>query len=77
MTDDPEWLNPANDRKTPFTDEELEEFVESFIRGLDEAEWSTLKSRFGEEEARKNIKAGFIAKDERNLINLEPKGGIH
>ena len=31
MTDDPEWLNPANDRKTPYTDEELEEFVESFI----------------------------------------------
>jgi len=77
MTDEPEWMNPANDRKTPYTDEELDEFVDGFIQGLDEAEWSALKVRFGEDEARKNIKAGFIANDERNLINRVPKGGVH
>ena len=77
MTDDPDWLNPANDRKTPYTDEELDEFVYGFIRGLDKAEWSALKAKFGEDEARKNIRAGIIASDERNLINLEPKGGVH
>ncbi len=77
MTDDPDWLNPENDRKTPYTDEELEELVEGFINGLDDAEWSALKSKYGEDEARKNIKAGLIANDERNLINLEPKGGVH
>jgi hypothetical protein len=77
MTDEPEWMNPENDRKTPYTDEELEEFVDGFIQGLDEAEWLELKSRFGEDEARKNIMAGFIASDERNLINRAPEGGVH
>jgi hypothetical protein len=77
MTDEPDWLNPANDRKTPYTDEELDEFVEGFIRGLDDAEWRALKLKYGEEEARKNIKAGFIAMDERNLVNLQPQGGVH
>jgi hypothetical protein len=77
MADDPAWMNPENDRKTPYTDEELDEFVEGFIRGLDEAEWLALKSRFGEDEARKKIRDGFIANDEYNLINLQPIGGIH
>ena len=27
MTDEPDWMNPANDRKTPYTEEELERFV--------------------------------------------------
>ena len=34
MIDVPDWMNPANDRKTPYTDEELELFVDGFIRGL-------------------------------------------
>ena len=34
MKDDdkePDWMNPANDRKTPYTNEEIEEFVDGFI----------------------------------------------
>ena len=77
MTDEPKWMNPENDRKTPYTDEELDEFVEGFIQGLDNDEWSALKLKFGEGEARKNIRAGFIKRDERNLINVEPKEGAH
>ncbi|MFT6991683.1 MAG: hypothetical protein ACJASL_003672 [Paraglaciecola sp.] len=26
MVDKPNWVNPGNDRKTPYTDEELERF---------------------------------------------------
>ncbi len=77
MSDEPDWMNAENDRKTPYTDDELDEFVEGFIRGLSAAEWSALKVKYGEEDARKIIKSGFVAKDERNLANLEPKGGMH
>ena len=31
-----DWMNPANDRKTPYTDEEIDTFVEDYIPGLDE-----------------------------------------
>ncbi|MEY8215142.1 MAG: hypothetical protein RPR97_11775 [Colwellia sp.] len=36
MTDEPDWMNPANDRKTPYTDEELESFVDGFIAGFED-----------------------------------------
>ena len=57
MTDEPDWLNPANDRKTPYTDEELELFVDGFIDGFEE-EWKDLKLKLGEQPARQRIKAG-------------------
>lgn len=72
MTDEPDWMNPANDRKTPYTDKELELFVDGF-----EDEWEDLKFKLGETMARQKIKDGFIAKDERNLLNIEPDGEIH
>ena len=27
---EPDWMNPANDRKTPYTDEEIDTFVAGF-----------------------------------------------
>ena len=76
MTDEPDWMNPANDRKTPYTDKELELFVDGFIEGF-EYEWEDLKFKLGETMVRQKIKDGFIAKDERNLLNIEPDGEIH
>ncbi len=52
MKDDdkePDWMNPANDRKTPYTNEEIEEFVDGFILGLDDHEWSAMKAELGED----------------------------
>ena len=69
-------MNPANDRKTRYTDEELELFVDGFIDSFGN-EWEDLKFKFGESIARKKIKDGFIAKDENNLLNIEPGGEIH
>jgi hypothetical protein len=34
--EDPDWINPANDRKTPYSEEEIDTFVENFILGLDD-----------------------------------------
>ena len=47
----PDWVNPANDRKTPYTEEEIDTFVEDFILGLDEQEWLSMTSERGEETA--------------------------
>ena len=80
MKDDdnePDWMNPANDRKTPYTNEEIEEFVDGFILGLDDHEWSAMKAELGEEKAREKIRAGMIRMDERNLINMTPEGPIN
>jgi hypothetical protein len=73
----PDWTNPANDRNTPYTEEEVERLVEDFILGLDDQEWLSMKSVFGEEDARARIRAGFVKADERNLINITPKGPVH
>jgi len=74
---DPEWMNPANDRKTPYTDEEIEVFVDGFIIGLDDHEWAEMKNKYGEENARNKIRAGMVKMDERNLISITPDGQKH
>ena len=73
----PDWTNPANDRKTPYTEDEINLLVEGFILGLDDQDWLAMKSDLGEENARRRIRAGFIRMDERNLINMTPKGSVH
>ena len=74
---DPDFMNPANDRKTPYTDEEIEIFVEGFIIGLDDDEWDEMKIKYGEENARNKIRTGIVKMDERNLINITPDGPKH
>jgi hypothetical protein len=73
----PDWINPANDRKTPYTEDEINLLVEGFILGLDDQDWLAMKSDLGEENARKTIRAGFVRMDERNLTNMTPKGSVH
>ena len=73
----PDWMNPANDRKTPFTEEEIDTFVEDFILGLDEQEWLSITAEHGEEKARERIRAAFVNMDENNLVNMSPKGSVN
>jgi hypothetical protein len=74
---EPDWINPANDRKTPYTEEEIDTFVEDFIRGLDEQEWLSITAEYGEEKARKRIRNAFVKMDENNLVNMSPKGSVN
>ena len=74
---EPGWMNPANDHHTPYTEEEIDVFVEGFIRGLDEQEWLLMKSELGEQKAREKIRAGIVKMDTRNLANITPEGSIH
>jgi len=74
LTDGPAWLNPANDRKTPYMEEELEQFVDGAISNMDDVEaWNNLVAEHGEKKAREILKEGFRRMDERNLVNMETK----
>jgi len=47
-SEEPDWVNPANDRETPYTEEERDAFVEGFVLGLDEEEWAQMRFEHGE-----------------------------
>jgi len=56
-----EWL----DRTTPYTEEELDLFVESTLEGIrDTASWQNLVDRVGQEEARRILRSRLIMQDE-------------
>ena len=68
----PSWIDDANDRITPYTDEELDLFIEGFKKGMsDTPAWKELVGRVGEEEAERIIRRGFINMDP-NLKNNRP-----
>ena len=52
---DPDWLDPRKDRKTPYSDQELELLVEGFVSSMgDVADWNQMVKEIGE------IKATFF-----------------
>ncbi|MFH2128818.1 MAG: hypothetical protein ABIK68_00480 [bacterium] len=63
-------MDPANDRTTPYSEEELDLFVEGFICNMG-SDWDDLVSKLGEEKARRIIKLGFRKQDENHLANIE------
>ena len=71
-------MNPANDRKTPYSEEELEQFAEGFIaRMSDIEEVKSMIARKGEKRVKEILKEGFRKQDERNLINMDAEGSVH
>ena len=74
---EPDWINPANDRKTPYTEEEIDAFVEDFILGLDDHEWLSMTSQYGEQKTREIIRTACVKRDVNNLANMTPKGSIN
>ena len=75
---EPSWLDPRNDRKTPFSDAELDLLANDFIAGMaDTQAWQTLVAEYGEEQARKVLKERLAAQDANSLINWRPVGPRH
>ena len=75
---EPSWLDPNNDRKTPYSDAELDVFVEDFIaRMADTKAWQDLVRDVGEEQARQILKERMATQDSNSLINWEPDGPLH
>ena len=60
--DEPSWMNPENDRKIPYTDEEIELFVDGFIEGFPEY-YDELKKDDGPNTARIILRNRFRAMD--------------
>ena len=49
---DPDWLDPRKDRKTPYSDQELELLVEGFVSSMgDVADWNQMVKEIGEIKA--------------------------
>lgn len=63
LNNEPEWLNPDNDRKTPYTDEEIEYFVNDFIEEFPE-HYAELLKNDGPTTARIVLRNRFKARDE-------------
>ena len=75
---EPSWLDPRNDRKTPFSDAELDVLAEDFIaRMADTKAWQDLVAEVGELKAREVLKQRLAAQDANNLINWQPDGPLH
>jgi len=75
---EPEWMNPANDRKTPYTEEELAEFAEGIISSMGDTEkLKNMIEKEGIDKVKEILIESFRTQDERNLINLDVKGSIN
>jgi hypothetical protein len=77
-TSEPDWLNPANDRRTPFTDAELDRLASDFLAmNRDVAVWKALIARVGQIEAVAVVKQRLAARDTNSLISWRPIGSLH
>jgi hypothetical protein len=59
----PAWIDPKRTRKTPWTDEEIESFVDGFIEGFPEF-WEKLRQDDGPNTARIILRNRFKARDD-------------
>jgi len=75
---EPAWLDPHNDRKTPYTDAELDTLTDDHIAMMaDTAAWRDLVAEVGEQRARDVVKQRLAGRDPNSLINWQPGGPMH
>ena len=75
---EPDWLNPVNDRMTPYTDAQLDRLASDFLAmNKDVAVWKDLITRVGELEALAVVKQRLAARDPKSLINWRPSGSTN
>lgn len=72
------WLKECNDRKTPYSEAELDRFVEDFIASMDDVQALTemIESQ-GIDKVKSLLKERFRSQDENNLINMHVSGPAH
>ena len=74
-SDEPDWIDPANPRKKPYSGEELDMFVDDFIANLSDVQaWKDRVDNVGEGQARQTLKERFMAQDGNNLVNWNSDG---
>jgi hypothetical protein len=67
---EPSWLDPSNDRKTPYSDAELD-------RLADTSAWRYLVADGGTQRAREIVKLRLAGRDPNSLVNWNPSGPEH
>ena len=78
ISSEPAWLDPRNDRKTPYTVAELDRLTDDQIAMMaDTAAWRDLVAEFGKQRARETVKQRLAGQDPYSLINWEPGGPRH
>jgi hypothetical protein len=75
---EPSWLDPRNDRKTPYSDAELDRPTDDQIAMLaDTAAWRKLVADVGAQRAREIVKERLAGRDPNSLVNWQPGGSAH
>ena len=78
VNSEPSWLDPRNDRKTPFTDAELDVLADDFIANMaDTRAWQDLVADVGARSARLVVKRRLEEKDPNSFINRQPNRRPH
>jgi hypothetical protein len=75
---EPSWLDPSNDRKTPYSDAELDRLADDQIAMLaDTSAWRYLVADGGTQRAREIVKLRLAGRDPNSLVNWNPSGPEH
>ena len=75
---EPPWMDSSNDRKTPYTEEELEQFAEEFISSMgDTGILKSMIEKEGKKKVMEVVKERLRKQDERNLVNMITEGSVH
>ena len=74
----PAWLDPSNDRKTPYSDAELDRLTDDQIAMLEDTPaWRKLVADVGSRRAREIVKFRLASRDPNSLINWQSSGPRH
>jgi hypothetical protein len=75
---EPPWMDSSNDRKTPYTEEELEQFAEGSISSMGDTEiLKSMIEKEGKEKVMEVVKERFRKRDVKNLVNTITEGSVH
>jgi hypothetical protein len=75
---EPSRLDPSNDRKTPYSDAELDRLTDDQIAMLaDTPAWRDLVADVGSQRAREIVKMRLAGRDPNSLVNWQPCGPVH
>ena len=77
-TSEPAWLDPSKERKTRYSDAELDRLTDDQIAMLaDTPVWRTLVADVGSQRAREIVKLRLAGRDPNSLVNWKPSGPGH
>ena len=75
---EPAWLDPSNDRKTPYSDAKLDRLTDDQIAMLaDTPAWRKLVADVGSQRAREIVKLRLASRDPNSLVNWQAIGPRH